>query len=62
MYGYKADLIPKLPPMSADTMKRSRFSGIPSTRATSPCMTKGPMKFDQTVQASSASSQRAITP
>ncbi len=49
MYGYMADLIPKLPPMSVDTMKRSRFSGTPSTRATSPCMMKGPMKFDQTV-------------
>src|SRR5260370_1099173 len=33
MYGYMLDLMPKLPPMSGGTMKRSLFSATPSTRA-----------------------------
>ncbi len=37
--------------MSAGTMKRSLFSGTPSTRAVSGCMMNGPMKFDQSVYA-----------
>ena len=49
MYGYMLDLMPKLPPMSAGTMKRSLFSGTPSTRAVSGCMMNGPMKFDHIV-------------
>ncbi len=55
-------LMPKEPPMSAGTMNRSRFSGSCSTRATSGCMMKGPMKFDQIVSTPSTGSQRAITP
>ena len=43
------DLMPKLPPMSGGTMKRSLFSATPSTRAVSGCMMNGPMKFDHTV-------------
>ena len=62
MYGYMLDLMPKLPPMSAGTMKRIRFSGRPSTRAVSGCMMNGPMKFDQTVSTSSIGSQRATMP
>src|SRR5262245_5588069 len=62
MYGYMLDLMPKLPPMSAGTMNRSLFSGTPSTRAVSGCMMNGPMKFDQSVYASSSGSQRAMTP
>ena len=49
MYGYRLDLIPKLPPMSPGTMKRSLFSGTPSTRAVRGCMMNGPMKFAQIV-------------
>ena len=48
------DLIPKLPPMSVGTMKRSRFSGSCSTRATSGCMMNGPMKLDQIVSTPSS--------
>ena len=40
-------------------MKRSRFSGTWSTRATSGCMMNGPMKFDHTVRVCSKGSQRA---
>ena len=49
MYGYMLDLMPKLPPMSGGTMKRSLFSGTPRTRAVRGCMMNGPMKFDQSV-------------
>ena len=56
------DLMPKEPPMSGGTMKRSLFSGTPSTRLTSGCMMNGPMKLDQIVSTPSRPSQRAITP
>ncbi len=62
MYGYMLDLMPKLPPISGGTMKRSLFSGTPRTRAVSGCMMNGPMKFDQSVYAPSIGSQRATTP
>ena len=41
--------MPKLPPMSGGTMRRSLFSATPSTRAVIGCMMNGPMKFAQSV-------------
>ena len=54
--------MPKLPPMSPATTKRSRFSASPRARATSVCIANGPMKLDQTVSTCSKGSQRAMTP
>ena len=45
MYGYTADLIPKLPPMSAGTTRRSDDVGIPRAPATTGAIENGPWKL-----------------
>ena len=54
-------LMPKLPPMSEGTIKRSLFSSTSRALAATACMLNGPMKFEWTVNIPVMASKSAMT-